>query len=311
MLFRYLPSLLLVTLALQSIAIGQSIAPKKTLIDEGVELHYVEYGKGEPIVFVHGLLDDASTWSLQQQGFANKGFRAIAISRRHNSPNKNSLRPNHSAALEADDLAAFVRTMELKRVHVIGHSYGAYTALFFALNHPELTKTVSLVEPPILPWLNDLPGEQREAGRKHFTKLMKQGVEQAQAALNSGDETAAIKAMIDAIGGTGKYDSLPQFVKEKCRRNILELRAFLASEDRYPNVDRAKVQNLAVPTLILSGGRSVATARFTDPELERLIPTKNRKRVVFKDATHILWIEHPVRFREEILDFIEHPQSAD
>ena len=130
------------------------------------------------------------------------------------------------------------------------------------------------------------------------------GIEPARGALKSGDPNAAIRAMVDAIGGDGKYDSLPKFVRDKCLRNTSELRAFLASEDRYPAIDREQVRKLQIPTLILSGGKSLATARFTDPELERLIPKQFRRRVIFDDATHILWIEQPVRFRNEVLRHI-------
>lgn len=303
-LYPYIP--LVATLAVQLPAYGQTLQANKVAIAEGVELHYVEHGEGEPVIFIHGLLDDVSAWSQQQQAFAKEGFRAIAYSRRHNYPNRNPIRPNHSAELEAEDLAAFVRELKLKSVHVVGHSYGAYTALFFALNYPNLTRTATLIEPPIVPWLNDLPTEERTAGMTQYKKLITQGVVPAQRALESANETDAIRVMMDAIGGEGKYDSLPPFVKRKCLRNLLELKAFLASKDRYPNVDREKVRHLKVPTLILSGGASVATARFTDPELERLIPKQSQRRIIFNSASHILWIEQPLRFREEVLDFIQH-----
>lgn len=302
---RQICNLFLTVLAFQVHVTGQEFAPKKLPIAGGVELHYFERGAGEPVVFIHGLLDDASAWSRQQQAFADEGFRAIAYSRRYNYPNKNPLRPNHSAALEADDLAEFIRKMELESVHVVGHSYGAYTALLFALKHSDLTQTVTLIEPPIVPWLVTLPAEKRAAGMAQYEKIIERGVVPAQAALESANETDAIRTMMDVIGGKGKYDSLPQFVKDKCQRNLLELKAFLASKDRYPDIGREEVRKLKVPTLILSGGKSVATAALTDPELARLIPKPSRKRVIFRDATHILWIEEPVRFRKEVLDFIE------
>ncbi len=282
---------------------GQGLVPKKVSIANDVTLHCVEQGDGEPIVFVHGLLDEYSTWLQQLQGFAGEGYRAIAYSRRHNYPNKNRIRPNHSASLEADDLSALVHELDLEKVHVVGHSYGAYTTLFFALKYPDQARTVTLAEAPIVPWLIDLPTNQQEAGKAQLAKLMNQGVNSAKLAIESGDDRAAIKAMFDAIGGNGKFDALPEFVKKRCQRNILELKAFLLSEDRYPDVARQQVRRLAVPTLILSGSQSVATARFTDPELERLIPVPSRKRVVFQGATHIMWIEQPVRFRQTVIEF--------
>ena len=134
--------LLILLLMPHSIACGQEVAPKKLSIGDGVELHYVERGEGVPIIFIHGLMDEYSVWLRQLEGFANEGYRAIAYSRRHNYPNKNPVRPNHSASLEADDLAAFVRKLNFDKVHVVGFSYGAYTALFFALKYSDLTRTI-------------------------------------------------------------------------------------------------------------------------------------------------------------------------
>ena len=287
------------------VAVGQKPAATKVVqIADDARLHYVDRGEGEPVVFVHGLLDDYSSWLPQVEAFAGEGYRAISYSRRHNYPNENEIRSNHSASLEADDLAALIRQLELERAHVVGFSYGAYTALLLALHHADVVRSVTLVEAPIAPWLADLPGEQAGAARTQWTNLLRNGVAPARAALDAGDERAAIRAMFDCIAGEGRFESLPPFVQAKCLRNVAELQAFLLSEDRYPAVDRELVGRLEVPTLILSGGDTAATARFTDPELERLIPEQSRRRIVFENATHILWIEQPVRFRNVVLEFL-------
>ena len=64
-----------------SVAYGQEVVPKKVAIADDLTLHYVERGSGEPIVFVHGLVDEYSVWLQQLEGFANEGYRAIAYSR--------------------------------------------------------------------------------------------------------------------------------------------------------------------------------------------------------------------------------------
>ena len=302
---RFIVSLILLcTLANPNGSTAQITNPEKVKLDDGSHLHYVARGDGEPVIFVHGFLDEFSAWLRQVEGFSREGFKAITYSRRHNFPNRNSIRSNHSAALEADDLAQLVKKLDLKKVHVVGFSYGGYTSLMFALKYPELAKSVTLIEPPIVPWLQSLPTKQLDDGKAHFGKLMQHGVKAAQSAIKAKDEESAIRCMIDAIGGKGKYESLPRFVKTKSLRNVKELKAFLASENRFPPVDRKRVEKLKVPTLILSGSKSVATARLTDPELERLIPKPHRKRVVFEGATHVLQIEQPVRFRETVIKFI-------
>ncbi len=52
----------------------------------GTTLHYLECGKGEPLVFVHGGLGDLHTFQAQVQAFA-ASFRVIAYSRRFSPPN--------------------------------------------------------------------------------------------------------------------------------------------------------------------------------------------------------------------------------
>jgi hypothetical protein len=74
-----------VFVAIHSIALGQegtSLALRKLPIGDGVALHYVELGKGDPIIFVHGTTGDYSVWMEQLEAFAEKGYRAITYSRR-------------------------------------------------------------------------------------------------------------------------------------------------------------------------------------------------------------------------------------
>ena len=86
-------------------------------------------------------------------------YRTITYSRRYDFPNDNPLSAtDHSARVEAADLAALNRHLHLGRMHVVGVSYGAYTALMLALRKPEMIRTLTLVEPSLIRWLPDLPG---------------------------------------------------------------------------------------------------------------------------------------------------------
>lgn len=278
--------------------------PKRVDIGDGVSLHYVERGRGEPIIFVHGFGGDFSVWIPQLNAFAAEGYRAISYSRRHNFPNRNKIHPNYSAISEADELAAFIRVMKLEKPHVVGHSYGAYTALFLALRHPKSVRTITLAEAPIAPWLEQVSGDQAEEARSRLNTLMEKGIRPARLALDAGKEEDAIRSMIDAIMHQGSFARLPAFVKARMVRNVQELKALVGSKNRYPDVDREQVRQLAVPTLMLVGGKSDATSKWTDPQLARLIPKRSLKHVVLPDASHIMWVEQPVACREAVLQFI-------
>ena len=177
---------LLATVA--SMSAGQEDKPpelRKVAVGDGVELHHVSRGKGVAVLFVHGTLGDYSTWDGQLGPFGET-YRAIAYSRRYNYPNTNKLRPKHSAVVEAEDLAAFIKKLDLGKVHVVGHSYGAYTALFLAVNHPDLVRTLTLAEPPIV-----FAGERVEETKAQLVK-------RARAAFEKGEPEDAIRTIVNS-----------------------------------------------------------------------------------------------------------------
>jgi pimeloyl-ACP methyl ester carboxylesterase len=108
---------------------------KMVAVADGVELHYVEKGKGVPVVFVHGGGGAYSQWGYHLGPFAEH-YRPIAYSCRYNYPNTNKVQPNYSLIVAAEDLAGLIKKLALGKVHVVGYSLGGQTALFLALKHP-------------------------------------------------------------------------------------------------------------------------------------------------------------------------------
>src|SRR4026208_2565868 len=68
----------------------------KAVFINGDSIHYIDIGKGDPVVFVHGAVGDYRTWEAQMDTFA-KNHRVISYSRRFAYPNKQVI--NDSAEL--------------------------------------------------------------------------------------------------------------------------------------------------------------------------------------------------------------------
>jgi pimeloyl-ACP methyl ester carboxylesterase len=66
---------------------GQNIQPTRIVV-HGVELHYIEQGKGEPLILLHGGQGDYRSWEPQIKAFS-QFYRVISYSRRSNYPNNN------------------------------------------------------------------------------------------------------------------------------------------------------------------------------------------------------------------------------
>jgi pimeloyl-ACP methyl ester carboxylesterase len=264
--------------------------PRKVAIGDGVELAYIERGQGVPVIFVHGTLGDYSVWEAHVGAFA-ANYHALAYSRRYNYPNSNKLRPKHSALVEAEDLAAFINKLNLGKVHVVGHSYGAYTALFLAVKHPELVRTLTLAEPPVV-FTDDPLDETKE----HMIK-------RSRVAFAKGDAAEAVGVIINS-SEEGKFEKMPKIFQSLLLRNAPELRALVTSDEMYPPLDREAVRRLAAPTLLLSGENTTPSLKWSVAELERLLPEKGHQHLVIKAADHGMWFQQPETCRNAVIAFL-------
>ena len=100
-------------------------------------------GSGAPLLFLHGYLESSAIWTPFATAFAGKGYKVICIDLPGHG--KSGV-PGESASI--DEMAnAVIRVLDhlgLKRVFLIGHSMGGYTALSLLEHHPSRLSGLSL-----------------------------------------------------------------------------------------------------------------------------------------------------------------------
>jgi pimeloyl-ACP methyl ester carboxylesterase len=263
----------------------------------GVGLHAVERGAGDAVVFVHGALGDYREWGPVAEQLA-QGYRTLTYSRRYNHPNDN-LRTgiDHSAAVEAEDLAALIRAQGIAPAHVVGVSYGAYTALLLALRDPELVRSLVVVETPLVRWLPDLAGGV-EVAASFFDALWTP----AGAAFRRGDLEGALRVALDFFAFDGAMDHVSPELLAMLRGNAREWEALTTSTDAFPLIAPEELGQLDVPVLVVSGERGLAVCRLTDPALARLLP--RGEHLVIPKGTHDVCSEQPSVCAEAIRAFL-------
>jgi len=277
-------------------AIGQSAQPTKIRV-RGVKLHYIEQGQGEPLILLHGGMFDYRSWEAQLKAFSQH-YRVISYSRRYNYPNNNPLTAkNHSAYVEAGDLAAFIHKLKLGRVHLVGTSYGAFTALALAVEHPELVRSLVLAEPPVLQWLRDTPD-----GTVVYNEFMTTVWEPAAKAFNEEDDEGAMGILANAFSGTRVFDSLPPERVAAIMQNSRAMKALALSSDPFPTLPKDKVGQLRLPTLIITGQNTIKIHKLVNEELARVLP--KAKQAIIPQAGHGSARENPQAFNEAVLKFL-------
>ena len=112
---------------------------------DGVRLHYVERGAGEPLVLLHGngsMIEDFECSGLID--LAAKNYRVIVIDRPgfgHSDRPRNVVwTPDAQAELIKHALAR----LDVSNAIVLGHSWGASVAVALALKYPDLVRGLVL-----------------------------------------------------------------------------------------------------------------------------------------------------------------------
>jgi non-heme chloroperoxidase len=92
-------------------------------LSDGTTIYYKDWGHGQAIVFSHGWPLSADAWEDQMVFLAHHGYRCIAHDRRGHGRSSQPWDGNDMDTY-ADDLAALVHVLDLRRVIHIGHSTG-------------------------------------------------------------------------------------------------------------------------------------------------------------------------------------------
>jgi pimeloyl-ACP methyl ester carboxylesterase len=282
----------------------------KTVTVNGTELAYLERGSGEAVIFVHGGISDLRIWEKQMSPFS-KNHRAIAYSRRYAWPNSEV--PNgvdDQMWPHVDDLAELITKLDAAPAHLVGNSWGGFICLLTAMRHPELVRSITVEEPPVLPLLiGTNPKTQqvlklflsRPRSAAAVMKFFGTAMGPAIKAFKKGDVDGGVRVFARGVLGADVYESLPSKVKDAMLANGKPLSSELLGAG-FPALTDDDVRSIRTPTLLVTGKKSPAMLlRLTD-RLQQLLP--NAQRVDIADASHLMHYEQPDALNAAVLEFI-------
>ena len=114
----------------------------------GIDIHYLEQGEGEPLVLLHGgMVSTNPIWAGVLVAYAShmdtlaEHFRVIAPDTRGCGRTRHSGGPIGFDLL-ADDVAALIDALGLERPLIAGFSEGAITATILGIRHPDTVRAI-------------------------------------------------------------------------------------------------------------------------------------------------------------------------
>ena len=114
----------------------------------GVRIHYASIGNGPLMVMIHGFPDFWYTWRAQMEALSDK-FQCVAIDQRgYNLSDKPKGVENYGVRLLVADVAAVIKSLGKDKAIIVGHDWGGLVAWQFALNLPQMTDRLIILNLP-------------------------------------------------------------------------------------------------------------------------------------------------------------------
>lgn len=205
----------------------------------GIKMYYEIHGSGEPLVLLHGGGSTIETsFGLIIPGLAKK-FKVIEVELQNHG--RSGFRDVPQTFEQgADDVAALLEGMGIKKASFLGFSNGGTTAMQMAIRHPQLVHKLILASAT---FKRDglVPGFFEGMGQvklEHMPQQLKD------AFLKLNPDTAKLQAMF-----------------EKDRDRMIS----------FTDMDSQKIKTIAAPTLVISADADVVVPEHA-VELYRLVP---------------------------------------
>jgi 3-oxoadipate enol-lactonase len=261
----------------------------------GVDLHYAEHGAGpETIVFAHGLLWSGRMFDAQVAALRDR-YRCVTFDFRGQGQSAVT-RDGYDMDTLAADAAALIRALHLAPCHFVGLSMGGFIGMRLAIRHPELLKSLVVLETSADPE----PAE--NVPRYRLLNLVARFV---------GLWAVAGKVMPILYGRKFLADPERAALREECRRALLRNHRLGITRAVTGVITRQGVDDqldrIRVPTLIVVGDQDVATVPAKSFRLhERIAGSVLR---VIPGAGHSSTIEEPEAVNAAIEEFLQQREA--
>ena len=114
----------------------------------GVKIHYASLGQGPLIIMIHGFPDFWYTWRDQMAALSDK-YQCVAIDQRgYNLSDKPQGVENYQMRLLVGDVLAVIKALGRDKAIIVGHDWGGAVAWQVALNVPQVTEKLIILNLP-------------------------------------------------------------------------------------------------------------------------------------------------------------------
>jgi pimeloyl-ACP methyl ester carboxylesterase len=233
----------------------------------GIKIWYAEFGRGAPVILLHGGLANANYWGLQVPALARQ-YRVIVMdSRGHGRSTRNAAPYGYD--LMASDVLGLMDVLKIPKAAVVGWSDGAILGLDIAIHHPErLTKLFAFAA-------NSDPSGVKDIDKSPvFTAYIARAEKEYERLSPTPTQYKAFLAQITKMWAT------------------------------QPDFTAAQLAAIAVPTWIVDADHDEAIKRANTLFMADHIPGAGL--LIQPDVSHFSFLQDPQQFTADVLHFLAH-----
>jgi pimeloyl-ACP methyl ester carboxylesterase len=231
----------------------------------GIQMYYATYGRGEPILLIHGGLGHADIWANQVAEMSKTNLVIVGDSRGHGRSSRNE--QPYGYDLMSSDYLALLDFLKIDKVSLVGWSDGGIIGIDIALGHPE-----------------------------RLNKLFAQA---ANVTVDGVDPNVMNSKVFSAyIDRMGKDYARMSKTPDQYSAFVDQISKMWASQ---PAWTKEQLATIKVPTAIVLGDHDEAITRAHTEYMAGAIP--GAKLIILKDASHFAMLQDPAGYTKAALDF--------
>lgn len=233
----------------------------------GIKIWYAEFGRGAPVILLHGGLANSNYWGKLVPALASR-YRVIVMDSRGHGRSSRDDKP-YGYDLMASDVIALMDYLKIDKAALIGWSDGAIIGLDIAMHHPE-----------------------------RLTKLFAFAANSDPSAVKDVEHDPVFSAFI--ARARTEYEKLSPTPKEY-DAFLKQITKMWESEPHWTAADLAAIK---VPTWIVDADHDEAIKR--DNTLFMADNIAGSGLLIQPEVSHFSFLQDPQQFNADVLHFLQH-----
>lgn len=231
----------------------------------GIKIWYATFGKGEPVILLHGGLANANYWGHQVPVLAER-YRVIVMDSRGHGRSTRDERP-YGYELMATDVVGLMDYLKIPRAAVVGWSDGAILGLEIALRH-----------------------------RARLSKLFAFAANSDPSGVKDVDKSPVFTAFI--ARAAKEYEALSA-TPDQYKSFLEQIGRMWATQPHYTAAD---LKGITTPTWIVDADHDEAIKRENTEFMAAQIPGAGL--LIQPEVSHFSFLQDPVQFTWSVMHFL-------